>query len=411
MTAATPAQQTTTSTGPPVPLVGGSGSYPALTGLRAIAALAVVATHAAYWTGRYADHGTGLVWARLEIGVAIFFALSGFLLFRPWVAALAAGGAAPSTRGYLVKRALRVLPAYWVTVVLAYVLVPSTVGTGGEAFVRSLTLTQVYGADLQHLGLTQMWSLTAEVAFYLLLPLLALMLCRGLAGGRWRPARLYAGCLLLAAAGVGWLVLTRTAWEVDASAIWWLPNYLAWFAGGMALAVAAVRHELGTEPPGRFALAVEASPGSVLVVAAGLFVVAATPVAGAATTMPWPVWDSVLKSLLYAAASVLLLAPLVLGTGTRATAWLVSGPMQLLGRISYPIFLLHLIVIEGVMRALGYPVFTGSTGYVLAGTLAATLPLAWLMHRLVERPVSRWRPGRSGAPAARPPRRPGSAPG
>src|SRR5690349_10579229 len=73
---------------------------PALAGLRAIAALFVVATHAAFATG-YLNHGyLGAMYSRLEIGVAIFFVLSGFLLFRPWVRAAAGGTAPPSVRRY-----------------------------------------------------------------------------------------------------------------------------------------------------------------------------------------------------------------------------------------------------------------------------------------------------------------------
>ena len=64
---------------------------PALTGVRALAATLVVATHAAYTTGKYTHGYVGLVYSRMEIGVPIFFALSGFLLFGPWVAAAKAG--------------------------------------------------------------------------------------------------------------------------------------------------------------------------------------------------------------------------------------------------------------------------------------------------------------------------------
>src|SRR6185437_5377153 len=54
-----------------------------LTGVRAVAALLVVGTHAAYTTGKYTHGYWGLVGSRMEIGVPIFFVLSGYLLFRP----------------------------------------------------------------------------------------------------------------------------------------------------------------------------------------------------------------------------------------------------------------------------------------------------------------------------------------
>src|SRR5512133_1784909 len=60
-------------------------AFPALDGLRAVAVAAVVLTHAAYWTGR-TERGLGAaVLARMDVGVAVFFVISGFLLVRPSV--------------------------------------------------------------------------------------------------------------------------------------------------------------------------------------------------------------------------------------------------------------------------------------------------------------------------------------
>ncbi len=86
-------------------------------------------------------HG-GLL-ARMDVGVAIFFVLSGFLLYRPWACATLAGRT-PRARRYLWRRAVRILPAYWV----ALVVVLLTVADASPAdAVRHLTLTQLYGGD------------------------------------------------------------------------------------------------------------------------------------------------------------------------------------------------------------------------------------------------------------------------
>ena len=63
--------------------------FPLFDSLRAIAALAVVGTHAAFFAGAYGDGSVVAPYAaRLEVGVTIFFLISGFLLYRPFVAAL-----------------------------------------------------------------------------------------------------------------------------------------------------------------------------------------------------------------------------------------------------------------------------------------------------------------------------------
>ncbi|HUO37651.1 MAG TPA: acyltransferase, partial [Mycobacterium sp.] len=93
-----------------------------LTGIRAVAATLVVATHAAYTTGKYTHGYVGLVYSRMEMGVPIFFVLSGFLLFGPWVKAAATDRPSPSVARYAWHRVRRIMPAYTVTVLVAYLL-------------------------------------------------------------------------------------------------------------------------------------------------------------------------------------------------------------------------------------------------------------------------------------------------
>ncbi|MGZ8803535.1 MAG: acyltransferase family protein, partial [Mycobacterium sp.] len=178
-----------------------TGRVDSLTGIRAVAALLVVLTHAAYTTGKYPQGYLGLVYSRMEIGVPIFFVLSGFLLFAPWVKATASGGPPPSVRRYAWHRVRRIMPAYAVTVVAAYLVyhfrtAGPNPGHTWEGLFRNLTLTQIYTDDylysFLHQGLTQMWSLAVEVAFYAVLPLLAYLLLVVLCRRRWRPGLLLA---------------------------------------------------------------------------------------------------------------------------------------------------------------------------------------------------------------------------
>ncbi len=217
-----------------------------LTGIRAVAALLVMLTHAAYTTGNYTHGYVGLMYSRMEIGVPIFFVLSGFLLFGPWVKALESGGPSPSVRRYAWHRVRRIMPAYAVTVIAAYLLynfrtAGPNPGHTWMGFLRNLSLTQIYTDhylfSYLHQGLTQMWSLAVEVAFYVVLPLLAYLLVVMLCRRRWRPVLLLTGLAGLALLTPAWLILVHTTDFLPDGARLWLPTYLSWFIGGMMLAV------------------------------------------------------------------------------------------------------------------------------------------------------------------------------
>jgi peptidoglycan/LPS O-acetylase OafA/YrhL len=349
-----------------------------LTGVRALAALLVVATHAAYTTGKYTHGYVGLVFSRMEIGVPIFFVLSGFLLFGPWVRAAVAGATAPSLRRYARHRVRRIMPAYAVTVLAAYLIyhfhdAGPNPGHSWNGLLRNLTLTQIYTDSYLfshlHQGLTQMWSLAVEVAFYLTLPVVAYLLLVVLCRRRWKPGLLLAGLAGLALISPAWMVLVHTVDFLPDGARLWLPGYLAWFIGGMMLAVLSA---VGGQC--HWFLAV---PLAVL-----CYVIAATPIAGEATTSPTGLAQAVVKIVFYAVIATLMVAPLVLGNRGAYSRLLGSRPMVWLGEISYEIFLVHLIVMEFAMVAvLHWRVYTGSMPVLFVVTLILTIPVAWLLHR------------------------------
>ena len=350
-----------------------------LTGFRALAALLVVATHAAYTTGKYTHGFVGLVYSRMEIGVPMFFALSGFLLFGPWVRAAAAGDPAPSVRRYAWHRVRRIMPAYVVTVLAAYLLYhfrtagPNPGHTWMGLF-RNLTLTQIYTDNYLfsylHQGLTQMWSLAVEASFYVALPLMAYLLLVVACRRQWRPGVLLAGLTGLALISPAWLVLVHTTDFLPDGARLWLPTYLLWFLGGMLLAVLQVQ--------GARAF------GALCIPLAGVcYLIVSTPIAGEATTSPAELREALAKVVFYAAIATLTIAPLALGDRGWYVLLMASRPMVFLGEISYEIFLIHLVVMELVMvSVLRVPVYTGSMPTLFVATLAVTIPLAWLLHRV-----------------------------
>src|SRR4051812_27263363 len=222
------------------PAAPGERAYPTLDGLRLLAATAVVITHTGFATGHYTSDAFGGLLARLEIGVPVFFVLSGFLLTRPYVLAGVHGIAGPRTRAYLWRRALRILPAYWLVVGAALLLLPGNDGASPVTWLRHLTLTQMYTPGWFADGLNPTWSLCTEAAFYLLLPVLGAGLVRLV---RARPERPRGALVAIGAAvlvGPVWTWCTAAAGVTALPYRLWLPEYAGWFATGMALALVTV---------------------------------------------------------------------------------------------------------------------------------------------------------------------------
>lgn len=344
----------------------------------------VLGTHAAFATGELVHSRFAFVFARLEIGVAIFFALSGFLLFQPWVRAAAAGRPAPSVGTYARRRTRRIIPAYLITVLLAYGgyavwAGASTPGQSWAGLVRHLTLTHIYTDDYLitylHHGLSQTWSLAVEFSLYAALPLLAYLLLTVLCRNAWCPARLLGAMTVICCIAPVWLVVVHTTDWLPNSAGMWLPAHIGWFTDGMMVATLA-------------AMGVRCRTAVATSLAALLFFVACTPLAGAITMGPVPLWAPLTKSLLYASIATLAVAALALGDGGWVERVLATRPMVWLGEISYEVFLLHVLAMALVLGMVGWPPFSGSFLTLAALTLAVTVPSAWVLSRLT-RPASR----------------------
>ena len=362
--------------------------FPGLDAVRAIGATAVVATHCGFWTGR-SIHGpfSGLL-ARMDVGVALFFVLSGFLLFRPFVVAAERGSAWPVASTYLLRRTLRILPAYWLVVVVSLLVLSENAHLNGPLYwLRDVTLTQIYGLDWgRAAGLTQTWSLATEVAFYLVLPLLADLVLRVF----HRPAAVLVG---LMAVSPLWFTYIASPGGLDPRvAGQWLPGYLDWFGAGMLLALLEVQSR-GNEPWGWVARAHElaAAPWTCWAMAAGLLAVATSAVAGPQdlTTLTGP--EQIVKNLLYLGIAVLFVLPFTLGTTSARTVHgvLDSRTVHWLGEISYGVFLWHLLVLEAVTRLRGQHLFTGSWITTFGLVWGCSVGVASVSYVVLERPALR----------------------
>jgi peptidoglycan/LPS O-acetylase OafA/YrhL len=144
------------------------------------------------WEATHVGPSFGSAWPRAveplaTIGLVLFFALSGFLLYRPFAAAIVDGRPLPSIRAYLRNRALRILPAYWVilgvTAAAAVFALPGRENVGGAVpdagvGVLNVLLLQSYTPHSNLTGIPPAWSLNVEIAFYLVLPLAVIAVTR-----------------------------------------------------------------------------------------------------------------------------------------------------------------------------------------------------------------------------------------
>lgn len=354
---------------------------PALDGLRALAVILVVLTHAAFLSGYVVTGGLlGRIWGRGDFGVAIFFTLSGFLLYRSLSMEDAAG--IMRLRRYWWRRAVRILPAYWLTLaVVAVAVQPSA-----RALLLHATTTQVYVADLGIPGFTQSWSIATELAFYAVLPLLVLAL-RG--PRRRHPSGPMWALMLLGAVGLA-LTWVIGGGEIGREPLYerWLPARLPNFVLGMLLAEALAH------PAHRVSRALRSlatSPWTCLAVAGSAYLLATTPIAGSLTLGGvGGDLDLAVKMVLSCLVALGLMVPLLWSPPNPYRSLLTHPASRWLGTISYGVFLWHLPILEGLVSVSGLRLFSGGMLPLLAICVPLTLGIATLSYYYVEQPASRF---------------------
>lgn len=361
------------------------GRFVGLDGLRGVGAVAIVAAHTWLNLGSLVPVGPFSVpLQRVSLFLVMFFVLSGFLLYRPFVAAALAGRPL-RVRRYLRNRVLRVWPAWLVVLgvsglvlgvatvaplTLEHGLAPTLPRTGwlwtapellginaffGQSVLPSTLMT----------GIGPGWSLSLEVSFYLLLPVFCLVFRRRV----WLPPLLSIGVGLVGKTVHVSLLSGLTPQEAFLAD--WGPTWEAVFARslpvhadllglGMAVAVLCQRGF--------------ASRGPILLAAVGGLV--ATEMLPTYVDTGWGV---------FWAASILLIATRQQGVVARA---LDLRPVRWMGEISYSVYLWHLPVIlllvkTGVARGENH----AGLGLNLLLVFAVTVPLAHLTWKYVERPA------------------------
>ena len=361
------------------PVGGTRGFLPAVEGMRACAAMGVVLTHVAFQTGNSAPV-LGRLLHRFDLAVAVFFALSGFLLWRGHAAAARGLRHRPRTGHYLRSRLVRIMPGYLVAVVVILTLLPEANRASLTVWLANLTLTQVYVPLTLTAGLTQMWSLSVEVSFYLALPVLAALAYR-------LPVRARVPAIAaVAVASLAWGLLPIHTPE-GVNFLNWPPAYASWFAAGMLLAELTVSpatwvHRLARNTPAVYSVALVA------------YLISASPLAGPKDLVPATLAQFVIRTAMGAVVAAALLAPLVLDRPDTPHRILGSPVMVTLGRWSYGLFVWHLAALVMVFPMVGTFMFNGDLVIVFVLTTVLGFAMAAVSYALIESPcrnaLRRW---------------------
>jgi len=372
----------------------GNPRFPLLDPLRAIAALAIVVTHTTQLGGFNKEHTLGAWTVRLDSGVAVFFVLSAFLLYRPFVAARLDGRASPRVLRYARRRALRILPAYWVAVlVLGLLDSEHTPGVFGDQWWVYWGLLQSWSKETIISGVGVAWSLSVEVAFYVLLPFYAAFMARVLRG-RDRDGQARMELILLVASAVVAVAVRGAVHAIWPTSVFGnqFPGTWTWFTGGLVLAVTSAWVAQREVKPRPVRWATEHPLGcwglafTCLTLAAWAVGLPRDPFARISTA------SLQAQHVLYAGTAFFLVAPMVFHDGRRSlpATLLSTRALAWMGLVSYGIFLYHQPFVFAFLDTRLWPPFAGIALYT-ALVIAATTAVAAVSYYVVERPLLRFK--------------------
>ncbi len=383
----------------------GNPRFPLVDGLRAVAALMVLVGHTSFISG-FNGHGQlGQVVSRFDMGVALFFIISGFLLYRPFVSARLDGRPAPGVLRYARRRLLRIVPAYW----LALTVLAIWPGLRGDVwgnfyvyygFLQNLRVEWIQG------GINTVWSLADEMQFYIVLPFFALGAARLLRG---RPVHVQVRLELLGLLVLGAASFALRMWGYDRSAThpntisWTIAGTFLWFALGMSMAVLSARYHRAEVRPAPLR-ALDRRPLIAWAVAAVL--IAVVTHIGLPTTAPqvYTKGDWLWEHLLYGLIAVAIAAPATIAIVSPRSLphrLLGFGPVAWLGLISYGIFLWHHPLTEKFIGVQDWTAHGSFIIYTLVVFAVATAA-ATASYYLLERPILKFKDPRPRRRSAAP---------
>ena len=369
--------------------------------------LGILVFHSAELSGRV---GFGLSGRAAEVFGSVvptlFFVISGFLLYRPFVQARATGRAAPSTGRYARRRALRILPAY-LSALTILAIWPGITGPFSGDWWRYYGYLQLYSQRTVSGGIPVAWTLCVEMSFYIALPIWALAVRRSSRVDTLIRSEL-APLAIAAAAGIlVQLAVARHAVSYLLGSS--IAGQCTWLCLGMALAVLSVAgrqdrgrfgalHTLG-EHPGRcwIGSAVALAGLMALVPRGGVYALIAI------VHTKQSLGATLARTVLSGALVTLLVLPAIFGEPGEGVPRRVLGSRALvgLGVISYSFYLYHLTISELIAWGRAPAAFSASGLNLLAHlhtartivlflvSLAATIVVAAVSYRVVELPLLR----------------------
>jgi len=362
-------------------------------GYRGLAAVSIVIFHVCqYALPQQSPNPVFVYMTRFEV-VDVLFAMSAYLLTLSYARSALDGGDAHTAGEFLFRRAVRILPLYWVAVIVVWSIRNPTLNADYIDLIEHLTFTHVFDEKRIFYTLGPVWSMSLEIFFYGTLVILgpgAVRLCRRLATRRQRVTVLLAGCGVLFAIPVAWNAFAFFVLRI---------NYEHWpvyfgpqarfgaFAVGMALAVIVAARRSKPVFAGVWP--------TVLRVTGLLIVLGATALNRSHT------WGQAGYHDLSALGWGLLLASTVLGAKGQAwSRWLSWRPLTFVGLLSYSIYMWHeplMMLLANVGLISRQP--EALPAAILVMLVAATLVGA-LSYQLIEYPTSKLRAirGRDGRP-------------
>ncbi len=361
-----------------------------LDAVRAVAAAMVVITHVSY--SSTGNRGTfGQIFARMDAGVSVFFVLSGYLLYQKFIRHIHDDETIESIPRFWWRRFLRIMPLYWLVLVVVVFGYSGDTAPSQRNLLRWLTFSYVKDASTFTAPMTQAWTLAVELAFYALLPVFAVVVRTAVR--RVVPSRSYlVHWLALCALVVVALVFRwRASSTPDASVmLGWFPNHLDTFAAGMGLAL--VQHRW--QPSQRIARFIV---GGSLVACVVAVMTVSYGVGLSSLQFSFDRPHTFVRHGLYLVIGLTMVSAGAFwrrsGSAHPAAARLaITG-----GALSYPIYLVHLLVLGRYLDRHDQQIYTLSFPKSLVFTALVSTALAWLLHRYVERPllaIAKWSPAR-----------------